>query len=230
MDDNLRQEAVKYMRKAKDELVAKFADLKSHPEVQSPVSVFMAGSPGAGKTEFSKNLIKELGEGVVRIDPDEIRSVLPQYTGGNASLFQSAIKIGVDHLFYFALANNQNFVLDGTLANFEMAQLNTQRCLERRNFVEVFYLFQDPLVAWKFTEKREVLEGRNITKEAFVRAFISSKENVNYLKDVFKDKVRMNLIIKDYNNDVGKTKLDIDNVDSHLDIFYTKDELEKLLL
>lgn len=41
-----------------------------------PVSVFMAGSPGAGKTEFSKNLLSLFSDNsrkqVLRIDADEM--------------------------------------------------------------------------------------------------------------------------------------------------------------
>ena len=47
----------------------------------------MAGSPGAGKTEYSKRFVdgvkKDTGASIVRIDGDEIREILPQYNGSN---------------------------------------------------------------------------------------------------------------------------------------------------
>lgn len=232
MDErDLSKEAAQFIRRSKKELITNFADLKKHPQDVKPASVFMAGSPGAGKTEFSKNLIKELGDGVVRIDPDEIRSMLPIeiYNGKNAHLFQNAVSIGTDELFNFVLKNKQNFILDGTMASLEVAKKNLSKTLSLRDYVEIYYIYQDPVVAWKFTQDREALEGRNISKEAFINAFVSSKENVSALKGLFGDKVRLNLVIKDYTNGVGKIKLDIEKLDSHLEKFYTKEQLDQLL-
>lgn len=224
-------ESVKLARtkEFKAKLVAEFASLSFHAPDKNPGSVFMAGSPGAGKTEFSINLIKKLKDGVVRIDPDEVRKLLPQYKGGNASLFQNAVNIGVDHLYYFALKNDQNFILDGTLANLDKARSNISRCLEHRDIVEIYYLFQDPSIAWKFTQNREIEEGRHIDKETFIRAFLSSKANVEILKNKFGGSVRLNLVIKDYKNDIAKTKIDIENIDNHIQKFYNENELKNLL-
>ena len=230
-DEDLKNAAIKYARskEATNKLIEKYASLDRHSPDQKPGSIFMAGSPGAGKTEFSKNLIKELGDGVVRIDPDEVRALLPQYNGKNASLFQSPVNIGVDDLFFFALKNRQNFILDGTLAFFEKARNNILKCLETREYVEIYYLFQDPSIAWKFTQDREVEEGRRIDKEVFIRAFIASKENVQKLKSEFGEKIRLNLVVKDYNNDIGKTKLDVEQIDIHLEKFYSIEELRELI-
>ena len=40
----------------------------------------MAGLPGIGKTELSKNIIADSGLKLLRIDMDEIASMLPGYT------------------------------------------------------------------------------------------------------------------------------------------------------
>ena len=59
----------------------------------------MAGSPGAGKTEASLELLKKFGESaVMRIDPDELRTYFSSYTGGNAWLFQRAVSVLVDKI------------------------------------------------------------------------------------------------------------------------------------
>ncbi len=230
-DEELSKQAAKHIRKSKNDLINKFANVKIYLPDDKPASVFMAGSPGAGKTEFSKDLIKELGDGVVRIDPDEIRNTLPSeiYNGTNAYLFQNAISIGVSEIYNFVLKNNQNFVLDGTMANYVVAKSNIELSLRYRNYIEIYYLYQDPIIAWKFTQDRELLEGRNITKDAFINGFVSSKNNVNKLKNDFGHQIRLNLVIKDYDNDIGKTRLDIENIDNHLDIFYNEDELRKLI-
>lgn len=234
-DEELSKAAIKHMRQKEilDSLIARFCDPQKYPSDTHPMSVFMAGSPGAGKTEFSKNLIKEIGHGVIRIDPDEIRDTIPQYTGGNAHLFQYAVNIGVDKVFYYALSHNQNFILDGTMANFNKAHENIERTLKQRDFVQIFYLFQDPVIAWSFTKKRELIEHRNITKEAFIRSFFCSKETVAKIKETFKDRIRLTLVIKNFTNNQEEFKKNIDKIDSHLKQSYNSyniEELEKILL
>ena len=231
-DEELSKAAIKHMRQKEilNSLVARFCDLKKYPSAVHPISVFMAGSPGAGKTEFSKNFLKGAGEGAVRIDPDEIRDIIPQYTGGNSHLFQYAVNIGVDKVFYHALSHDQNFILDGTMANFKKAHENITRTLKQREFIQIFYLFQDPVIAWEFTKKRELVEHRNITKEAFIRAFFGSKETVTKIKEIFKDRVVLNLVIKNFTNNQEDYVRNIENIDSHLKKSYNISDLERTIL
>ena len=57
-----------------------------------PVSVFMAGSPGADKTEASLAWLLKFGEGsAIRIDPDELRAEFPAYDRRNAWLAKGGI-------------------------------------------------------------------------------------------------------------------------------------------
>ena len=232
VDEELSKAAIRHMRQKEilDGLIARFCDSQKYPADSHPISVFMAGSPGAGKTEFSKNLLKIIGVGVIRIDPDEVRNLIPQYTGSNAHLFQYAVNIGVDKIFYHALAHNQNFILDGTMANFSKAYENIERTLKQRDFVEIFYLFQDPVIAWDFTKKRELVEHRNITKGAFIKSFFGSKETVTKIKEAFKDKIKLNLVVKNFTNNQEDFKKDIEKIDSHLKQSYTIEELERTLL
>ncbi|MDO8302320.1 MAG: zeta toxin family protein, partial [Sedimentisphaerales bacterium] len=90
-EQKLIEEAEHYIKDHKQELISRFADPKIYIPAMYPVSVFMAGSPGAGKTEFSKRLIdNSSGKLPVRIDSDDIRSLFPNYTGSNSSIFQPA--------------------------------------------------------------------------------------------------------------------------------------------
>lgn len=230
--EELSKAAIKHMRQkdVQANLIVRFCDPKKYPPDAHPTSVFMAGSPGVGKTEFSKNLIKEIGYGVIRIDPDEIRELIPQYTGGNSHLFQYAVSIGVDKIFYHALAHNQNFIMDGTMANFNKAYENIARTLKQRDFIEIFYLFQDPAIAWDFTKKRELVEHRNITKQAFIKSFFGSKETVTKIKETFGDKIKLNLVVKNFTNNQEDFKKDIKKIDSHLKQSYNIEELEKILI
>ena len=85
----IKENAEEYARLNKNQ-IAKDITSKYESEL-NPVSVFMAGSPGAGKTESSIWLIKELSKkenSILRIDPDELRKHFAEYTGKNSDLFQ----------------------------------------------------------------------------------------------------------------------------------------------
>lgn len=57
---SIHDEAIAYIRQHKRDLIEKFANLNDYPPVKNPEAFFMAGSPGAGKTEYSKSFIKAL--------------------------------------------------------------------------------------------------------------------------------------------------------------------------
>jgi hypothetical protein len=62
--------------------------------------------------------------------------------------------------------NNINAILDGTFA-YERAMENIERSLKHGRRVVIYYLFQDPVAAWKFTQIREAKEGRRVPMEVF---------------------------------------------------------------
>lgn len=82
-----------------------------------------------------------------------------QFTGTNSEIVQgaSALGVGVEKLYDSALKNKQNLILDGTFAAYDKSFSNVQRSLKRGRVVEIFYLYQDPRIAWDFTKKREEL-------------------------------------------------------------------------
>ncbi len=53
---NISEEAFKFTKKNKRLIINKFIGSEVHSN-KNPVFIFMAGAPGAGKTEFSKWLI-----------------------------------------------------------------------------------------------------------------------------------------------------------------------------
>ena len=92
-------QACAFIAERKNELIEKFI-LDKNPLQIGFITIFMAGSPGAGKTEFSLRYmpllidkdeklkeflnkeevkIKSFDSLFVRIDVDEIRSFIPQY-------------------------------------------------------------------------------------------------------------------------------------------------------
>jgi len=91
-------------------------------------------------------------------------------------------------------------------------------------------LYQDPIIAWKFTKVREAGEGRNIQKEVFIREFFGSKNCVNQIKMECAEHIELWLIKKDFTNQgIEKIWFNIDNVDTYLKIEYTPVSLNGLL-
>ena len=110
----ISQKAVKFIKQNKELLIKKFANEKIFKPVENPMSLFMAGSTGAGKTEFSKALIRNLGYPIVRIDADEIKEIIPQYTGANSDVVQGASSLGVEKLYDYVLKKKLHVIIDGT--------------------------------------------------------------------------------------------------------------------
>ncbi|MBI2458967.1 MAG: zeta toxin family protein [Parcubacteria group bacterium] len=182
------EEAKKFIKKNRKLLIEKFAKPDFYKSIVNPVTIFMAGSPGAGKTEFSKNLAKILDKKLVRIDADEIKEIMPQYNGKNSDVVQGASSIGVEKLYDHILAKKLEAIVDGTFSKYDVSYKNVKRSLDHSRPVVIFYIYQDPIIAWDFTKKREALEGRMIPKSAFIEAFFAAKENVNKIKEIFRIK------------------------------------------
>lgn len=230
-NDDLEEKAKEWIRNNKKFLIEKFANLNSFPGVSNPFTIFMAGCPGAGKTEYSKSFIRSYDPNtkIVRIDADEIRDEIPGYVGGNAYRFQGAAALGVEKLFDYIQDHKQNAIVDGTFSDLKIGLRNIERALNRNRKVGIFYLYQDPVTAWEFTKKREKVEGRHVSKDMFIKSFFLAKENVNKVKAILKDKIELNLVEKNYINELAKTRFKIDNVDSYLKKLYNEKTLEELL-
>ena len=149
--------------------------------VPDKVAIFMAGSPGAGKTEVATALA-ELSDNLCIIDADEFRSQFPDYNGLNSSDFQKGASWLVDHAFTHLLKEGYSFILDGAFAIGKSTQ-NIQRAIKRNYEVSLYYVYQDPFIAWQFTKEREKAEGRFVPKERFINAYFKSRENIAKVKE-----------------------------------------------
>lgn len=235
-DEEIRAQAVEFAKRNKVRIAKELTDTAKYAPDVVPISVFMAGSPGAGKTEFSKSLIKILEEDkerrAVRIDGDEVRPLIPGYTGSNSHLFQGAISLIVEKMHDLVLHNRQSFVLDSTFAQYKKAADNIRRSLEKSRAVFIFYIYQKPEVAWRFTQAREAAEGRNIPKEAFIEQFLGARETINQVSHEFGGKVVIFFVKKDFEKNAVENIAKIgpnERVDDYIAERYTKGELEKRL-
>lgn len=129
-EKNIQEAALNFARENKKDIAAKLTDTSRFTPEEEPVSVFMAGSPGAGKTEASVELLTMIeadGTEILRIDPDELRHEFPNYTGDNSWLFQAGVSVLVEKIHDLALKQKQSFLLDGTLSNYRKAKENIAR-------------------------------------------------------------------------------------------------------
>ena len=236
-NENIQSAAVTFAKENRKRIAKELTDPNKYQPDELPVSVFMADSPGAGKTEFSKNIISILEEGrnheVIRIDGDDVRILLPGYTGNNSHLFQGAVSLIVEKIHDFVLSQKQSFVLDGTFSRYEKAVDNIKRSLDKGRRVFIFYVYQNPETAWRFTKQREKVEGRNIPKESFVEQFFGAKETVNRVLREYNEKVVVFLVKKDFEKNTVDEVVKIEShghlVDEYIKERYTKDILQSIL-
>jgi len=231
---DISEKAKIYLHQHLDELILKFANIQEFPSSKRPMTFFMAGSPGAGKTEisigFNQNLVTiNKNFKCVRIDADEIKEFIPFYDGKNSDEVKLAAIIGLQKLFDYSLKHQQNIILDGTFSSYKHSREDVIRSLKRNRDVDIFYLHQDPLVAWEFTKGREKKQGRTIPKKIFIDSYFQAKENVNRIKKEFNKQVAIHLIIKNFKNDTEDSRLYIDEIDNFLKLKYTKKQLESLI-
>ena len=231
MQHTIGAKSIKYIKNNRVKLIEQFASLAKYPPDKNPIALYMAGCPGAGKTEFSKYLIQVIDtHTVVRIDADEIRSFIPYYTGDNSDQVNSACYIGVEKLLDHCLQNDQNYILDGTFSfKYKKAKQNIERALKRDRTVVLNYIYQDPMLAWEFAKAREIKEGRSIPKKYFIDALFDSIHNANQVKKDLHKQVTLNLVVKNFDNELEKIHLNIDAIDSFVTVDYNKHDLIKKL-
>ncbi len=213
----IQDDAVFFARSNKKSIAIRKTDRAIYPAEQEPVSVFMAGSPGAGKTEASIALVNLFADtAILRVDPDELRNEFSSYKGGNAWLFQGGVSILVEKILDLALVHRQSFILDGTFSNIDVARRNVGRSIRKGRFVQILYVYQNPLLAWNFVKAREQAEGRRIRPEHFVDQYFSARDVVNTLKLEFGGQVTVDLLLKHIDNSGRLYKAGVDKIDHHI--------------
>lgn len=217
--------AVKWAKANRTAIANEITRLDVSPGELNPVSVFMAGSPGAGKTEASKALAKDF-PGFLRIDPDDLRERIPNYNGANSWLIQGAISRIVDCILDKAFKQNQSFLLDGTLSSYPVAEKNIQRCIDKGRDVTIIYVYQDPTLAWNFVQARELQEGRRIPPERFVDQFFRSHEVVNALKVKFAQAIKIDVLLRNIEHGHRSYHANISNLNHVVPMKFSKEQVE----
>ena len=229
-EEQVKNDAIAFARSNKKAIGKRRTDKEHFPPEEAPVSVFMAGSPGAGKTEASMALVNLFADtSILRIDPDELRNEFETYTGGNSWLFQGAVSILVEKILDFAIAQRQSFLLDGTFSNLDVARRNVDRSLGKGRYVQILYVYQNPILAWGFVKAREEAEGRRIRPEHFVDQYFAARVVVNALMLEYGGDVHVDLLVKHIDNTGRLYKAGVDKIDYHIPEQYTRADLTAML-
>ena len=225
----LCDEAVAFAKANRKAIASRLTDETLYQAEECPVSVFMAGSPGAGKTEASIELVARVGGRILRIDPDDLRGELPGYCGDNSWLLQRAVSVLVDRILDRAFSQSLSFLLDGTLSHYDKAVQNIERSLRKDRAVQVLYVYQEPALAWKFVQAREALEGRHIPLDSFIDQYFAARDVVNRLKARFGQDIRVDLLQKNTDNSNRLYENNITEIDNRVPEKYDPASLHQLL-
>lgn len=231
-DIEVTEKAIEFAKRYRTRICRNLTDTAIFSPEQEPVSVFMSGSPGAGKTESSKELVASLtseGGHVLRLDPDDLRSEFEDYDGSNSYLFQSPVVILVERAMDYILKNGQSFLLDGTLASYNVAEKNIERSLKRERAVLIIFVYQRPELAWQFVQAREIVEGRKILPEHFVQQFFGSQAVVEQLKMKFGQRIQVDLLLKDNDGSTRNYHSNVNSLKPYLKPTYTPEEVEEIV-
>lgn len=193
----------------------------------TPAGIFTAGLPGAGKTEFTVNLLSEIVDKPIRIDMDEIASLIDGYKPEIADVFRGGASAILARVYDEVVKNKIDFVFDGTFSQ-DRALQNLDRAIKHNYTVKIYYIHQEPAIAWQFTKDRELVEHRAISKEGFIETYLKLEQNLRKLCEDYKD-VTISLIVKDENNKVGRRIEDVKDLFSELPRFLTEEELKDVI-
>lgn len=108
MDDS-----IEYAKKHRKDFWNKLVAGKSVEEYKQ--AIYMAGTPGAGKTEAALEL-ERLASNMIRIDADWFREEFPGYNGHNSSEFQRGAAWLVEWSLSRSIDKGYSYILDGTFA------------------------------------------------------------------------------------------------------------------
>lgn len=150
------------------------------------LAFFMAGIPGAGKTELAKGLQGSPHGDFTVIEHDKLVEHIDDYKPENYYEFRTAGSTLVTKLFEHCLKNGYSFVFDGTLSH-DNGYRNIKKTLDNGFSVIVLYVHQDIASAWKLTQDRELVKMRAIERVGFIDTCQKISASLKNIFDSFRD-------------------------------------------
>jgi UDP-N-acetylglucosamine kinase len=197
---------------------------ETHKPIKSKTALFMAGIPGAGKTEFAENAIKTNPE-LIPIEHDRLVEYIDGYKPEEYYKYRKAGSVLVSRILDECLRNGYAFIFDGTLSH-ERGAKNIQHCLDAGYDVFVVYIAQDATLAWELTKARELVKKRSIERTGFIEACQKINSNLLNIFNKHKDDPKFHfwLIDKQGKNNTSQATAIIH--DNDLD---SREEIENVL-
>lgn len=194
----------------------------------NPAGIFTAGLPGAGKTEFTIELLKDIMDKPLRIDMDEIATLIEDYKPEIADKFRAVASIILSRIYDEVLKHKIDFVFDGTFSK-DRSLENLARALRHGYTTKIYYIHQEPQIAWQFTKARELIEHRAIEREGFIETYLQLENNLKQLCSNYKN-VTISLIIKAEDNKVGRRLENVPDLFKELPAFFTESQLRTMII
>lgn len=194
--------------------------LQPYHSSDNPTAIFMAGLPGAGKTEFLNNL-SVYGDEFITIDLDFLVSQIYGYSPENYYNYRKAGNILVSALFDKVLKQHISFALDGTFAH-PQALKNIERTLKHNFLVNLFLVAQKPDISWRNTQARQLITKRPINRDGFVNTCHNIIPNLQTAFHTFRNNPNfsMKLIKKNPQDHSYKYTYDAKKIDEELTTLY----------
>lgn len=135
----------------------------------------------------------------------------------------------MDNCISFVVENKINVIVDGTMSNYEKSEKNVIKFHKSGYRIGVVYVYQEPAVAWTFTQAREKTEGRRIRRTDFIDAFFAAYQTVKTLQQKHGDKFELIGVKKNHVNKIEDFQIGISDITSYISISETVSSLEEKL-
>lgn len=180
-------EWVQYAKKHKKEVLNDI--IGNNQKEEQRRAIVLAGGPASGKSELREKLL-EVEDNMCVVDTDEFRKIFPNYNGSNAEVYQRASSYLTDFCFNRLVDKKYSITLDTTFASRKAIQ-NVTRLLDHGYIVDLYYIYQNPIVSWHYAQKRD----RIVPVEVFKRTTEKAFENVKVAYSEFKNNPNFTLIL-----------------------------------
>ena len=169
------------------EIINKFKGDLVCIESDEPIAILMGGSPASGKSTFLKKYAPYLlKEELLRIDADEVRAMLPEYKGWNASATHNETQDIVKTLLSdrtIGVPCKYDLIFDGTMTS-PKKYLDLIKLLKKIGY-KVFVVFIDKVpkdVIMKRAMDRYKKSGRFVPPFVIEEFFESGKDSLAKVK------------------------------------------------
>lgn len=188
-------------------------------------TIFLAWAPGAWKTEFIEWITAEKGTYIV-LDTDTYRCLFDWYTWDNAHEFQQYASWVMDKMYSFCLKRWFNVIIDGTFSGLDYADKNIQQCIKKNRSYAIILVYQDPLISYLYTKKRELEKKRRVPEEKFIQKFFGSIEVLKNIQQKYPQSTLF-VAIKTTTRKkfIAEQVLSEEDIDLLIDHKYTEEEL-----